>query len=275
MGCVTTDAILWDERAIAAAVAELRGRPLDLPPVLWDLPAHANTPPSAPQLEAEQPGVIGAERSALDTPMPVVEHSPAMPLHALDSIAAEETAHDTPSSRRAALLRATRDLGSTAAIPLQRVRLLPGDAAVGASPLEASAVATVAAPPPMVEPDNGWPVGPAPLGRVAMADLLARMVASPAIVAGQPNELGVTKNRVVELLRSAHKAQAKELAEILIAWLDLAHLLVEPTRPARLRHPRALVTTNLAEIAARLNASPCPDKATAATMWAESHEGRG
>jgi hypothetical protein len=108
-----------------------------------------------------------------------------------------------------------------------------------------------------------------------MAELLACMVASPAIVAGQPNELGVTKNRVVELLRSAHKAQAKELAEILIAWLDLAHLLVEPTRPARLRHPRALATTNLAEIAARLNATRCPDRATVTAMWAESNEVKG
>ena len=107
-----------------------------------------------------------------------------------------------------------------------------------------------------------------------MADLLARMVATPAIVAGQANELGVTKNRVVDLLKGAHKAQAKELAEILMVWLDLADLLVEPTKPNRLRHPRALTTTNLAEIAARLNTTPCPDKATVKAMWAELNEGR-
>jgi hypothetical protein len=126
----------------------------------------------------------------------------------------------------------------------------------------------------MVEPDNGFPVGPAPLGRVAMAELLAGMVATPAIIAGQTNELGVTKNRLVDLLKGAHKAQAKELAEILMVWLDLADLLVQPTKPGRLRHPRALTTTNLAEIAARLNATPSPDKATVRAMWAESNEGR-
>jgi hypothetical protein len=126
---------------------------------------------------------------------------------------------------------------------------------------------------PIVEPDNGWPVGPAPLGRAAMADLMTRLVATPAIAAGQANELGVTKNRLADLFKGIQKAQAKELAEILMAWFDLAGLLVEPTRPGRLRHPRALTTTDLAEIAARLNALPCPDKATVQRMWAESHEG--
>ncbi len=129
-------------------------------------------------------------------------------------------------------------------------------------------------PPPMVEPENGWPSGPAPLGRVAMAELMGRMVGTPAIVTGQPNELGVTKNRLVELLKSAHRAQAKELAEILIAWLDVAGLLAEPTKPGRLRHPRALLTTNLAEIAAQLTATPCPDKAAVKALWADSTEGR-
>jgi hypothetical protein len=125
----------------------------------------------------------------------------------------------------------------------------------------------------MVEPDNGWPIGPAPLGRVAMAELMARVVSAPAIIAGGANEVGVTKNRLVELLKGAHRAQAKELAEILLAWFDLAGLLVEPTRPGRLRHPRPLVTTNLAEIAARLTATPCPDKATVTALWSESTSG--
>src|SRR6185503_10573211 len=89
-------------------------------------------------------------------------------------------------------------------------------------------------PAPMVEPDNGWPIGPAPLGRVALAELLGRVVAAPAIVAGQPNELGVTKNRLVELLKISHRTQAKELAEILMVWFDLAGLLLEPARPGRL-----------------------------------------
>jgi hypothetical protein len=142
------------------------------------------------------------------------------------------------------------------------------------APAAAPATTSPAEPPPMVEPDNGFPVGPAPLGRVAMAELIARMVATPAIVAGQANELGVTKNRLVDLLKGAHRAQAKELAEILIVWLDVAGLLAEPTKPGRLRHPRALITTNLAEMASQLSATPCPDKATVKAMWTESTEGR-
>ena len=126
----------------------------------------------------------------------------------------------------------------------------------------------------MVEPDNGFPVGPSPLGRVAMAELMARMLATPVIVAGQANELGVTKNRLVDLLKGAHKTEAKALAEVLMVWFDQAGLLVEPTKPGRLRHPRALVTTNLTEIAARLTSTPCPDKGTVTALWAESHEGR-
>src|SRR5262249_10734643 len=129
-------------------------------------------------------------------------------------------------------------------------------------------------PAPMQEPENGWPIGPAPLGRVAMADLMSRVVAAPAIVAGQPNELGVTKNRLVEVLSGIPRAQARELAEILLVWFDQAGLLVEPTRPGRLRHPRALITTNLLEIAACLNATPCPDRGTVAALWAASNEGR-
>jgi hypothetical protein len=181
-----------------------------------------------------------------------------------------------PTSRPFSLFRTALDAGSAEAQPLppapahwseQHATDLLASAAAPA------AIAT-AEPPPTVEPDNGFPVGPAPLGRVAMADLLARMVATPAIIAGQPNELGVTKNRLVDLLKGAHRAQAKELAEILIAWLDLAGLLIEPTKPERLRHPRALITTNLAEIAAQLTATPCPDKGTVKAMWAESMEGR-
>jgi hypothetical protein len=102
---------------------------------------------------------------------------------------------------------------------------------------------------------------------------MSRVVAAPTIVVGQPNELGVTKNRLVEVLHGVPRAQARELAEILLAWFDLAGLLVEPTNPGRLRHPRALITTNLIEIATRLNATTCPDKATVSALWAASNEG--
>jgi len=101
-----------------------------------------------------------------------------------------------------------------------------------------------------------------------------RVASSPTIIAGQANELGVTKNRLVDLLKGTHKAQAKELAEWLMVWFDQAGLLAEPARPGRLRHPRALITTNLAQIAGQLNATPCPDKATVKALWALSNEGR-
>jgi hypothetical protein len=126
----------------------------------------------------------------------------------------------------------------------------------------------------MGEPENGFPIGPPPLGRAAMAELMARVATAPTIIAGQANEVGVTKNRLVELLKGGHKAQAKELAEWLMAWFDLAGLLAEPDKPGRLRHPRALTTTNLVEIASLLSATPCPDRSTMQLLWARSNEGK-
>ena len=105
-----------------------------------------------------------------------------------------------------------------------------------------------------------------------MADLMTRVVQSPAIITGQANELVVTKHRLVALLKGAHKAEARELAQILMAWFDLAGLLIEATRPGRLRHPRALATTDLTAIAALLSTTPCPDSATVQALWAESYK---
>jgi hypothetical protein len=360
-------AIPWDEAAIAAAVAELRGQPTDLPPVLWDAPLELTVLPTAVGVLGEEPlaadrdGIVvpeeriadaqpvadaelikdaapngqevpihdndargtdvrptDAEPAASSAATPALKpDAPTLPgaadviasaivadepapialpdaapapdpdtLAAVDAAPDGDTNHpvlstdapavaaDTPTSRRAALLRASRDAGSAAAPPPQIAHLRPTGQRADEPPLAARAYAASAEPPPMVEPENGFPVGPAPLGRVAMAELLARMVATPAITAGQANELGVTKNRVVDLLKGTHKAQAKELVETLMLWFDVAGLLVEPTKPGRLRHPRALTTMNLAEIAARLNATPCPDKGTVKAMWAESNEGR-
>src|SRR5262249_41345254 len=47
--------ITWDEAAIAAAVAELRGQPTNLPPVLWDAPASLNVLPTAVIAMVEEP----------------------------------------------------------------------------------------------------------------------------------------------------------------------------------------------------------------------------
>lgn len=340
--------IRLDEAAIAAQLAQLRGQPGALPPVLWDEAASGagepptsnslDTAPAAPSAGEEprdnealtsRPEVAQATDAADDSarriasamtahrqvlmdvdaatvaamPLPLATAVPcgagqdqinlppieaagvtalcAMPQSAgapeaaidptpLVSDAHQDTAHAPPRSQRAALLLATLSAGAADA-PLSPGAPQRHDAYPIAMPPPAADISSAAtAPAPMVEPDNGFPVGPAPLGRVAMADLMARMVAAPAIVAGQANELGVTKNRIVDLLKGAHKAQAKELAEILMAWFDLAGLLAEPTKAGRLRHPRALITTNLIEIAARLGATPCPDRATVQAMWAES-----
>jgi hypothetical protein len=391
-------AITLDEAAIAALLAEVRGQPQDLPPVLWDAPTRFDVPPatlrgftdevsieaaavtitepqvaddepgmgagrvvdappsgqdelstndgapdtrsdpagnSAPAAETHSdavdalvaPGVIESPASAeqypsvsevasaadeqpdttdaieppypeellagtatppdpaCETPNPAPTAAPAPCTPAMVEMQPSDTAEcalspldapDPPTSRPFSLFRTALDAGSAEVRPMLPTPERWGEQHAADLPAPAAATAAIAAaePPPMVEPDNGFPVGPAPLGRIAMAELMARMVATPAIVAGQPNELGVTKNRLVDLLKGAHRAQAKELAEILIAWLDLAGLLIEPTKPGRLRHPRALTTTHLAEIAAQLSATPSPDKATVKAMWAESAEGR-
>jgi hypothetical protein len=161
-----------------------------------------------------------------------------------------------PSSRLAALLRAARAAGRTDASP----RTLPE--------VEQLVLTTAAL---AAEPENGWPFGPAPLGRAALAELLARVVAAPVITSRLPNERGLTKNRLAEQIQLP-AAQAKALAETLLAWFDLAGVLVEPSHPERLRHPRALRTTDLAEIAALLHATPCPDNATVQALWARADE---
>ncbi len=210
----------------------------------------------------------GADTSLpTSTPISIAEPAPPFP----------DSRHDVPDaqpqSRRAALLLATLDAGAAVDLPLS-LAAPQYEPSLVAPPSQASPAPPQLVPAPMVEPDNGWPIGPAPLGRIAMADLLARVVATPAIIAGQANELGVTKNRIIELLKGAHKAQAKELAEILMAWFDLAGLLVEPTKPGRLRHPRALVTPNSGGDRGAASDNPCPDKGTVKRLWAESNEGK-
>jgi hypothetical protein len=327
-------AITWDEGAIAATVAELRGQPTNLSPVLWDAPAWPNNLPADVLAIVEEPfsddkatsepenqvadaatvedvgqdgqGVLTAgdanEFVANNEPVDSVDdrlaaeplaghvdereqHQSLVPaavdhqLGSSDASATDATTSATSEAvprRRSTLYNRALDAGSADALPMHLAPALrTAESSVHESQLTAVSLPTTSAgAPPMVEPDNGFPVGPAPLGRVAMAELMARMLATPVIVAGQANELGVTKNRLVDLLKGAHKTEAKTLAEVLIVWFDQAGLLVEPTKPGRLRHPRALATTNLTEIAARLTSTPCPDKGTVTALWAESHEGR-
>lgn len=208
---------------------------------------------------------------------PMSEHEPVV----VADITVPGTDNDVkPRSLLAARLRATLAAGRSDAAPLHAIQSQWSDPDTS-STVVASSAATSRTPAdrlpelqPIAEPDNGWSLGPAPLGRVAMAELMARVASAPAIIAGQTNELGVTKNRLVDLLKGTHKSQARELAEILMAWFDLAGLLVEPTKSGRLRHPRALTTMNLTEIAQKLSTIACPDKDTVRRMWADSNEGR-
>jgi hypothetical protein len=228
------------------------------------------------RLSAQPASDAPAARAPAPGAQPLLEEDADAPADAGQAAPTDDNdaAPAAPPSRRAALFRATIDAGGADSPPLQLVQTRH-DEPLAASPVAPATSALLASgDPPMIEPENGWPIGPAPLGRVALADLLARVVATPAIVAGQANELGVTKNRLVDLLKGTHTTQAKALAEILLAWFDLAGVLVAATKPGRLRHPRALATLNLAELAARLNATPCPDKATVTALWTETHEGR-
>ena len=148
----------------------------------------------------------------------------------------------------------------------QVARLAPQPSALN----DVTVGATTTVVPP--EPDNGWPHGPVPIDHTALATLMGKVVTTPAIINGDANTRGVSKNRLVELL-ALPKAQARDVAETLMVWFDIAELLVEPTKPGRLRHSRALITTELENIRNRLNNTLLPDAASVSAAWAASNEG--
>ncbi len=252
--------------------------PTELPAIAAELEVSLAVEPPPVPIDAIEPHQLTTDVAPVQRIVAVVTE----PASRADMAEASALSEGNPPaelapSRLASLLRSAHEAGRADAPPFQ-VSLLrtseprTPDSPVGQRSVDGDVIAST--PPPTVEPDNGWPIGPTPLGRVALAELMARVVTTPAIITGQPNEVGVTKNRLAELLKGTHKAQARDLAEILLVWLDLSGLLVAPTRPGRLRHPRALLTTDLAEIAARLNATPCPDTETVNAMWSEAVEGR-
>ena len=303
-----------NESALAAMITQLRGKLTCLPPTIWDLSAASEParivlgPPARevikhPSQEEQPPAWVADNQALSDTPathafppeMPDVEEdqTDTRPKRVADgrmsssssqaneaATSGDEQQRTQQPSRQAALLRAASAAGRADTPPALAFRASRGALGTDEQPLLLNEHATqvLAQLPtqmhPIAESDNGFPIGPAPLGRAAMAELMARIASSPAMIAGQANEVGVTKNRLVDLLKGAHKAQAKELAEWLMAWFDLAGLLAEPSKPGRLRHPRPLTTTSLIEIAERLNATPCPDRSTVQTLWARSNEGR-
>lgn len=229
-----------DEVQAAAQFAQIHGTADGLPPVLWE-----GTNPLSLDLVA--------------SPL-LREESPS-------------GAAAPPLSRRAVLLQATIAAGDGAPGLPPRVPP-PSERDVGSDMIRGDSAGPMPEPPPRAEPANGWPHGPPPLDGVALAALLTRIVSTPSIIAGQANECGVSKNRLVEVLKITHQAHAKEVAAWLMVWFDHAGLLVEPTTPSRLRHPRALTTVHLGEIAEKLTATPLPTKAQVQLAWADAHEPR-
>lgn len=302
-----------DDSSLAAMITQLRGERTGLRPTILERHAASEPAPILPDRHVlgvmehpshkEQLPMQAADNLApSDTPatrafppeMPDVEEGQTntRPQRLADGLMSSSSsqANDTATrgdeqrrtqqpSRQAALLRAASAAGRADAPPLA---FRPGRGGPGTDEqsLQLNEHATQASAQlptqmhPIAELDNGFPIGPAPLGRAAMAELMTMIASTPAIIAGQANEVGVTKNRLVDLLKGTHKAQARELAEWLLAWFDLAGLLAEPSKPGRLRHPRPLTTTSLIEIAERLNATPCPDRSTVQMLWARSNEGR-
>jgi hypothetical protein len=99
--------------------------------------------------------------------------------------------------------------------------------------------------------DSPWPAGPGRMRPGEVATLVERLLSDPAIVAATPP--GVTKGRLRGLVEPG-------LAEPLLAWLDAAGVLAEPSRPElRWREPRPLREREPDVIADRLRRTPLPD----------------
>jgi hypothetical protein len=300
-------AVTLDESAFAALLAQLPGTIVDAAPVIWDAPkleeeqAVQPAPTEAIPEQHDQHFAEAAPSASKSDVMPAEDDFidqrrrlfGAITRHRQQLLTAEDAKSDVAGSPAAATSappdEAVAVTTAPAASPALSDRAKRLRATLAAGELDAPRIQAYTRPSntiithvPVVsqlptampeERDNGWPAGPAPLGRVALAELMARVVVAPAIVSGPANERGVTKNRLIELLKGTHRVQAKELAETLLAWFDQAGVLVEPTRPGRLRHPQALATTDLAELAARLTAQACPDQQTVSALWADSTEG--
>jgi len=123
-------------------------------------------------------------------------------------------------------------------------------------------------PPPASPGDEGgeeealspWPAGPGRLSPRQLEAVLERVLSDPDVA-----ERGLTKNKL-------RAAGAGPDAEALLAWLDGAGLLVNPSKPddpvVRWREPRLLALTDAALIAERLRAAALPDEATIAQVRA-------
>src|SRR5262249_46771414 len=150
----------------------------DPAPEAQDTPTPAAAAPAAAG-PGDDPGQASVSAIAVPddiAPRDAIEDAPALP------------ADVVPVSRRAAgLLRHARNTGDASA-PQMLTFAPPPRTPSPLPPPEAPAADRPYAPARAQEIETGWPIGPAPLGRVAMADLMNRVVAAPAIVAGLPSE---------------------------------------------------------------------------------------
>lgn len=229
--------MLLDEAEIARVLAPVRGVVSELPPTILDIPIQ-----QLPPANNVMPNLLTNEH----IPNPIIQA--VLP-------------DDKGGSWLGAII--AEDVLPRAE---QVARLAPQPSALN----DVTVGATTTVVPP--EPDNGWPHGPVPIDHTALATLMGKVVTTPAIINGDANTRGVSKNRLVELL-ALPKAQARDVAETLMVWFDIAELLVEPTKPGRLRHSRALITTELENIRNRLNNTLLPDAASVTAAWAASNEG--
>ena len=121
------------------------------------------------------PAIVDAPALVVaDAPAPTVARNPVAPALLDDGTPQIDVA---PLSQRAELFRSTRATGDASAPPIPS--FVPHSSPAAHWPSSDAVPDCPSDPPPMHEPENGWPIGPAPLGRVAMADLMSRVVAAP------------------------------------------------------------------------------------------------
>jgi hypothetical protein len=215
----------------------------------------------APQ---DQDDIVDAPEPARDGPLPDpaadVAASVAPPA-VLDAISTVDGAHDGWLAEL--VMQNTRprreQLARRGTAPLAATHSDAAQSGQGHAPLAVTEV----------EPDNGWPPGPAPLGRVALAELFTRIITTPSMTAGSnPAQIGLTQNRLVDLLKGQYvQAPLKDLARTLLVWFELAGLLADAPPATRWRTPRPLTTSELPTIAVRLSATPIPDSHTVRAAW--------
>lgn len=128
-----------------------------------------------------------------------------------------------------------------------------------ATAIDHSATLRASPPEPPVETateDATWPAGPGGLTPAALGALIPRLLAEPSFRSERPGQSGITKGRLAGL-RDAALTEAA--ARALMVWLDRAGVLAPPANgQSPWRAPRTFALDDLAQLAARLRATPLP-----------------